>query len=250
MYDVRYFWKVICAAALALFAGCSATGYSIAKLAPEINATRSTGSAQVSAGDIIVVNFPFMPQWNHEARVRSDGQATFSLVGDAQVVGLSLPELADRLRDMYEAKGRGKDTENLTVDMPSAGGAGGGLGAGLAGDPTGQVVYIVGDVQRPGPQPLAGRTLTLIEAIGAAGGHLKATANLRNTILVRRLVGSNQMHAWRLDAGIYGWGEQPPIFLQARDIVFVPNTAIDDLDIWVDQYLRRMLPFPFFLPPI
>lgn len=242
----RFCWKVSCVVALALLASCSATGYSIAKLAPEINATRYAGAAHVSVGDTIVVTFPFMAQWDHEARVRRDGQATFRLVGDAQVVGLSLPELASRLREMYDAKGRGKDVENLTVDMPSAGGGSGGQ----AGNQPGQVVYVLGEVQGPGFQALSGRTLTLTEAISAAGGHLKATANLRNTILVRRLEGSNEMRSWRLDADIYGWGNQPPIFLQARDIVFVPNTAIDDLDIWVDQYLRRMLPFPFFLPPI
>tara|TARA_R110002094_G_scaffold103895_5_gene103374 strand:+ start:600 stop:1346 length:747 start_codon:yes stop_codon:yes gene_type:complete len=236
------FWKVSCAAALTLLAGCSATGYSIAELAGEINSTRNTGSAHVSVGDAIAVSFPFMSEWDHEARVRPDGRATFRLVGDAEVVGLSLPELASRLRDMYDAKGRGKDVENLTVDLPSAGGASGGQ----TSDQAGQVVYVLGEVNGPGPQPLSGRTLTLTEAISTAGGHLKATANLRNTILMRRLVGSNEMRAWRLDADIYRWGSQPPIFLQARDIVFVPNTAIDDVDIWVDQFIRRMLPFPFF----
>tara|TARA_R110002072_G_scaffold302503_1_gene485967 strand:+ start:13137 stop:13946 length:810 start_codon:yes stop_codon:yes gene_type:complete len=235
-----------CVVALVSLASCSATGFSIAELAPEVNATRYTQAARVSVGDVIMVTFPFMGAWNHQARVRPDGQATFRLVGDAQVVGLSLPELASRLREMYEAKGRGQDVENLTVDMPGAGGASGSLAGGQVGDPSGQVVYVLGDVNGPGPQSLSGRILTLTEAIGAAGGHLKATANLRNTILVRRLEGSNEMRSWRLDADIYNWGKQPPIFLQARDIVFVPNTAIDDLDIWVDQYLRRMLPFPFF----
>ena len=235
--------NVSCVVALALLSSCSATGYSIAELAPKINATRNSGSAHVSVGDTIVVTFPFMAQWDHEARVRPDGQATFRLVGDAQVVGLSMPELADRLRELYDATGRGTDAENLTVDIPSAGGASGGQ----PGDQMGQVAYVLGEVRGPGPQNLSGRTLTLTEAISAAGGPLKATANLRNTILVRRLEGSNEMRSWRLDADIYSWGNQPPIFLQARDIVFVPNTAIDDVDIWVDQYLRRMLPFPFFL---
>jgi hypothetical protein len=36
------------------------------------------------------------------------------------------------------------------------------------------------------------------------------------------------------------------VFLQARDVVFVPNTAIDDVNIWVDQYIRKMIPIPGF----
>lgn len=90
--------------------------------------------------------------------------------------------------------------------------------------------------------------MTLVEAIAAAGGHLKATANLRNTILVRRMA-SGEMRSWRLDADIYRWGQQPPIYLQPRDIVFVPNTAIDEVDIWVDKYIRQMIPLPTLFPP-
>ena len=81
---------------------------------------------------------------------------------------------------------------------------------------------------KPGSVRLTGRQVTLIEAIGAAGGHLKDTANLRNTVLIRRIRGSNEMRSWRLDADVYGWGDQPAVFLQARDVAFVPNTAIDE----------------------
>jgi PAS domain S-box-containing protein len=77
------------------------------------------------------------------------------------------------------------------------------------------------------------RTHTLLEVIASAGGHRKATANLSNTILVRRVGGD--MKQWRLDADVYQWGKEPPIWLQPRDIVFVPNTAIDDVNIWVDK---------------
>lgn len=231
-------------AAFAMLAGCSSTGYSIAELAPEINGTLNRDKLIVAVGDTISVMFPFKKEWDHESRVRSDGSASFSLIDDVQVVGLSLTDLDTRLTQLYREKRSGQDALELTVDVPNRG------GIGTAASSSGAVVFVVGEVENPGPVAISGRAHTLIEAIGAAGGHKKATANLRNTILVRMLTGTGEMRSWRLDADIYSWGSLPPIFLQDRDLIFVPNTAIDGLDIWVDKYIRQMLPFPYLSAPL
>ena len=233
-------------AALFAFASCSAVGESIADLAEEINASRHTASLPVAVGDTIQVSFPFKPEWSHETRVRLDGSASFLLIDDVQVAGLELQELDKRLTKMYRDARQGSEEIDLSLARPTAGG-GSRTGA-TSSTGTGWDIYVIGEVQSPGPIALDGRTLTLTEAIGAAGGHLKETANLRNTVLVRRLA-SSEMRSWKLNADIYQWGEMPPIYLQPRDIVFVPNTAIDDVDIWIDQYIRRILPFPYFIRP-
>ena len=224
-------------------ASCSATGDSIADLASEINATLDTGRVVIAVGDSIGVTFPFKDQWNHEAFVLPDGSASFQLIDAVPVAGLTLADLDTRLTELYNKKRNNQEKIDLTVAVTTAGG-----GAGVSAV-TGRVVYVIGDVNNPGPVIIAGRSLTLIEAIGAAGGHLKATANLRNVILVRKLADSKELRSWRLDADVYNWGSVPPIFLQPHDIVFVPNTAIDDVDIWVDQYIRRLMPFPYLVRP-
>lgn len=220
-------------AGLAL-AACSASGYSIRSLAPEINATLASGRATIEVGDTVETTFPFRAEWNHATRVRADGLATFPLIGEVAVAGKTVEELQKVMLDRY-GKERDNEKIDLTIDVqaPTA-----------AGVETSNAVFVIGDVTTPGPIPLTGRPLTLFEAIGAAGGHLKRTANLSNTVLVRRVKGTNEMRSWRLDADVYDWGSQPAIFLQARDIVFVPNTAIDDVNIWVDQWIRQMLPLP------
>ncbi len=217
---------------------CSATGNSISDLAPEINATWDKSTVTLRVGDVVNVSFPFKPEWTHEARVRADGKASFLLIDSVQVAGLTTVELDERLTGLYRQKMSAEtDVVEISLDVPT----GGGVQAGSAAD--GRNVYIVGEVQRPGPVALVGRSLTLFEAIADAGGPLKHTANLRNTILVRRNAKTGEMRSWRLDANIYAWGSAPSIMLQARDVVFVPNTAIDDINIWVDQYIRLMLPF-------
>lgn len=222
-----------------LLAGCSAVGNSIGSLADEINATLGRTRTVAEAGDNIRVVFPFRTDWNHEARIQDDGFATFTLLGAVKVVGMTVDELNASLVKRYN-DASGSEQIELTADILP------GVAQGSDSTDTSNVVYVIGDVASPGSVRLTGRQVTLVEAISAAGGHLKTTANLRNTVLIRRIRGSNEMRSWRLDADVYGWGDQPAVFLQARDVVFVPNTAIDDVNIWVDQYFRKMIPVPGF----
>lgn len=225
-----------------LLAGCSATGYSIGSLADEINATLGRTRTAAEAGDNIRVVFPYRSEWNHEARIQDDGYATFTLLGAVKVVGMTVDQLNATLVKRYN-EASGTEQIELTADILP------GVAQGSDSTDTSNVVYVIGDVRSPGSVRLTGRQVTLIEAISSAGGHLKATANLSNTLLIRRVRGSNEMRSWRLDADVYGWGDQPAIFLQARDVVFVPNTAIDDMNIWVNQYIRQMIPLPGFGVP-
>lgn len=227
------------------FAACSATGYRIADLAAEINATRDMERAVVVPGDTVRVTFPFKAEWNQNVRIRLDGFGSFLGIDDVEVAGLKLVDLDARLTALY-LKLDAENAEQLTVDVVPGGVSGSADGGGGGGG--GDVLFVVGDVERPGPVVLSGRPLTLFEAIASAGGHKKATANLRNTILIRRLA-SGEMRSWRLDADIYRWGQSQPIYLQPRDILFVPNTAIDEVDIWVDKYIRQLIPLPTLFPP-
>lgn len=217
--------------------GCSATGYAIEDLAAEINATLDTGPMRVAAGDHLSLRFPFAVELNHETRVKTDGTASFLIVDDVAVEGLTLAEVKAKLRGLYQKAEQDKD---LTVDIVPASTTESGSAA---------AVYVIGEVRTPGAVPLARRRLTLLEAIGEAGGLLKESANPSNVTLVRRVAGSNQMRAWRLDAHLSHWGNVPPIYLQPTDIVVVPNTAIDELNILVDKYIRQMIPLPYLIPP-
>ena len=228
---------ILLAASLGL-AGCSTVGAPIKDMADEINATLSEVRRVTEVGDTISVVFPYRTDWTHESRIRADGFATFTLIGEVKVVGLSISELNQKLQERYRAERETGDLELTAKLLPTTG----------AGTDTSNVVFVIGDVTQPGAIELSGRPLTLLEAIGAAGGHLKRTANLCNTTLVRRIRGTNQLRSWSFDASIEQWGDSPPVFLQARDIVFVPNTAVDDVNIWIDQYIRQMIPIPNILP--
>jgi protein involved in polysaccharide export with SLBB domain len=222
--------SVLLALAAALAAGCASTGKPLPDVAGEINATLDRGSLALVPGDSVDVRFVHMPDWNHEVRVRPDGRAAFLLLGDMDVIGLDFDTLRRRLEEAY-----GKDLQQPDLSV-------------LAHDVAPRVVIVQGEVHRPGDVPITNGRLTLIEAIGKAGGPLKETAYLEDTILLRWLPKEKRQVAWKIDASVDFWGNPTPIYLQPFDVIFIPNKPIDRVDIFVDQYIRRLIPLPVVIP--
>ena len=108
-----------------------------------------------------------------------------------------------------------------------------------------RTIIVMGEVVTPGSVTLEGARMTLVEAIGKAGGPLKATARLDKTYLIRWDPETRRQIAWTIDAELENWTSPEPIYLQPFDVIFIPNTPIDKLDIWVDKYIRQLIPVPY-----
>lgn len=127
------------------------------------------------------------------------------------------------------------DTINATLEpLPAA-----------AGDSGLQVqtVTVIGEVGEPGAlevQP--GQRMTLVEAIARAGGYVKESAYLGSVVLVRWDPDRQRQLAWTIDARQRWWGKEKTVFLQPYDLLYVPNTPIDDANIWIQNWIRDMLP--------
>jgi protein involved in polysaccharide export with SLBB domain len=219
-------------ALLLLFPACALPGGPpISEIAAEINATLNTGKFVIGPGDQILASFRDAPDLSHTVTVRADGWASFTGVDDVQCAGLTLEQLDARLTELYS-----KDLAagNLTLQLVSVGR---------------HWVTVMGEVEEPGQLTIEpdGR-LSLIDAIGKAGGFDKATAHISNTLLVRWDAKKQRQVAWKLDARPKYWETGEPIYLQPYDVVFIPNTPIDRIGIWVDMYIRRLIPFPYILP--
>jgi polysaccharide biosynthesis/export protein len=99
-------------------------------------------------------------------------------------------------------------------------------------------VYVGGEVEKPGLQPLNKR-LTLMAAVISAGG-LKRSAK-RNAIVLLRDDGSGKPLVSKLNVEEIMNGAADAV-LQPYDVVIVPKSGIAKLNDWVDQYLRQMSP--------
>ncbi|MBL8861155.1 MAG: polysaccharide biosynthesis/export family protein [Planctomycetes bacterium] len=218
-----------CVVALFLVCGCATPGRPLAEVTPEINATLDTAPLRLVPGDTLEARFPDKEEWRQTVRVRPDGRASFLSIGELQLGGLTLPEAEARVREAYSSM-----FPQLEVSLGTSA---------LAP----RSIYVYGEVHEPGAFPIEGR-VSLIEALGLAGGHRKATALLEDTMLVRWVAQEGRQRVWNIDAGIESWKGSEPILLQPYDVVFIPNTPIDEINIWVDQYLRLMIPFPYLIP--
>ncbi len=204
--------------------GCS-TGKPIAEIAEEIGKTYHPETNVLVPGDILDIKFK-LPDWNHQTRVRPDGMASFLGIADLPAAGRTVEMLAKTLNERY---------------------------SGLLAEPTVSVllttlatreVIVMGEVQKPGAIPVDRGRLTLIEAIGRAGGPVASTNLLENTLLVRWDPKEQRQVAWLIDASPEQWTSEAPIYLQPFDVVWVPNKRIVQVDIWVEQHITRLIPIP------
>jgi polysaccharide export outer membrane protein len=227
--------RALCAGLLAALLGaCTSSGTPIPELAQEINATREAGPMRFVPGDRISVRFASDPTLDQRLDVRPDGKASFLMVGEIGVAGKTADDLTKELITAYTGKLK---TPDLSVNLDSS------QQATQLESP--RRIFVLGEVTMPGAFPYNGEDITIPKALAAARGFDKTSAALQAMVLVRWLPKKNGYHGWKIDANPEYWGSSKQIFLQPGDVLFVPNTTIDKLDIWVDKYIRQLIPFPY-----
>ena len=179
---------------------------------------------RVGRGDELSFKFIHTPELNTVAAVRSDGRVTLPLIGELPVAGLTLKELTEKIETGLSAR----------VRRPE-------VAINVQGAITSQRVFIGGEVARPGVQPLVG-PLTVVQAVMAAEG-LKESAQPREVVVLRSdAQGARRALKLDLAAVMAGADGAPDILLAPYDVVIVPRSGISNVGLWVDQYIRKVLP--------
>lgn len=222
---MKRFLLVLAASAAA---SCSLPGGPPAfELAAKVNETLRADTSLVAQGDTLSVRFRLESQYDQEVTVGPDGTADFLAVGSFVTAGLSIDELRDSLRARYRDVSVDDELSISVIDAAP------------------RTVTVTGEVGAPGELAIGpDQRLTLAEAIGQAGGFEKRTAWLSNTLLIRWDPEQQKQLWWRIDARPQYWTGDMPIYLQAFDLVYIPNTKIDHIDIWIENFIRRMIPLP------
>ena len=105
-------------------------------------------------------------------------------------------------------------------------------------------VFVGGEVRRPGPVSVRGATRSLLQVIVSRGGPLP-TADLAEVAVIRvTREGGLALLTFNLAAALNGTDLAQNAIVQPTDVVVVPQTGIARLDVWVDQYIRRVSPIP------
>ena len=200
------------------FAGSAKNG--VTRDFPE---TMSRPAVRLTPGDTILIKFAYWPELDQEQQIRPDGKISLQLVGHINVADMTVEALDQQLDELYTDKI--KDPE-ITTFVQAFGN---------------RRAYVGGDVRHPGYVELTDE-MTALEAVMAAGGFAKYSANLRDVVVIRHLDG--QRYAKLLDLGQPVANSGSNMLLAPRDIIFVPRTRIDQVNQWVDQYISRIIPAP------
>jgi protein involved in polysaccharide export with SLBB domain len=105
-------------------------------------------------------------------------------------------------------------------------------------------VFVGGEVKTPGHYPYSGST-TLLQALASAGW-INEWADLGKIVLLHPSAaaqGQYVVYETNLKDVVEGKGSPQDLKLAPRDIIIVPRSGIAKVDLWVDQYIRKFLPF-------
>lgn len=217
-------WCAVCVLAVltALLAACSsgapADSGNPAKMYPRqeigdfATETREpdTGTQEyiIGVGDVLDIVFVYHQNLSTRAvPVRHDGRISVPYVGDVLAAGITPMSLDSVLTSRFSEILR-DPTLSVIIKQEAE-----------------RLVYVLGEVNRPGGYPYNDR-ISLVQAIAAAGG-MKKSAKEAHTILIRR-EGLDRIVGVEVDVKSIVNGEsiQNDLLLRKYDIVYIPKAAI------------------------
>lgn len=178
---------------------------------------------RLQVGDQLDIKFFYNPELNEQVTIRPDGRISLQLVHEIMVVGLTPSQLTNRLTKEYASELKKPE---IVVIVRSFGA---------------HKIYVDGEVAKPGMFSLIGY-MTVLHSISQAGG-MKDTARRAEVIVIRRGADNKPLVIpVNLNKAIDGTDMGQDIVLRPFDIVYVPKSTIANVDVWVDQYVRKILP--------
>jgi polysaccharide export outer membrane protein len=177
---------------------------------------------RLEPGDVLDVKFFHSPQIDEQLPIRPDGRIALQLVGEVEAAGRTPAELRAELLNRYAPMLREPELVVIVKKFAS------------------QRVFVGGEVGQAGVLTLEGR-VTALQAILQAGG-FRNTAAAGHVVVLRRQ-GTDQPLFLTLDLKNDLRGKPGnDVLLMPYDIVFVPKTRIAQLNQFVTQYIRDLVP--------
>ena len=184
---------------------------------PEVDAARY----RLAPGDIISVEFTFHPEDNVRAPIRNDGRFTLPITGEFMAAGYTPEDLRHLITDKASVKLKKPVVNVVIVELAE------------------HRVFVTGQVARPG-FALYKPGMTAMQAIVERGGFVD-DAKTDEIVHIHRVNG--QVMNSKLDLQtVYESHGNDTTELSPNDILVVPRTWVGDADVFVDQWVRGLLP--------
>jgi len=194
----------------------------------QVSSSVQTPEYQIRAGDQLDIKFFYNPDLNEQVLVRPDGRISLQLVHEIIVSGLTPAQLTGVLTKKYAEE---LDKPEIAVIVRSFGG---------------QRVYVDGEVNKPGILNLI-TSMTVMQSLAEAGG-VKDTARMSELVIIRRGPDAKPLAlVINMEKVVDGTEMGRDLYLMPNDIVYVPKSRIANVNLWMDQYIRKNIPLPIGL---
>lgn len=178
----------------------------------------------IQPGDQLDVKFFYNPELNESITVRPDGRISLQLIDEVKAAGLKPSELDAELTKKYSQEIK---QPLITVIVRSF---------------TSQKVYVGGEVNNQGLVDLKDG-MSPLHAVLNAGG-FKDTANPSAALIIRKGTDNRPLPIRvNLKNALYGAEAGQ---LQPYDVVYVPKSFIAEANLFVSQYIEKLLLFKGF----
>jgi protein involved in polysaccharide export with SLBB domain len=224
-----------------LWMGCAANnpeesdmkGPAAAAASPVCDVTASIDEPRayrIQPNDQLDVSFYLSPELHQNLTVRPDGDISIPIAGNVHAQGLTPGQLEKSLDQLYALELRDPKS-TVRIDKSPW-----------------QVVYVEGQVGKPGAVPLQ-PGMTALQAIAASGG-LTDAAGASKVVLIRRdACGNPHGEQLKLDKVLNQKDNEEDVALLPADIVVVPRSGIAQFDLNIKQYVRDAMPLETIIAP-
>jgi polysaccharide export outer membrane protein len=180
-----------------------------------------SGEYAIGEGDALRITVWQNDDLNQEVVVGPDGNISFPLIGEVQVLGLTITqvdkEITERLKNYIKLP-------EVSISVKKV---------------VGSKVIVLGQVAYPGVYGVSGRK-TILEAIALAGGFTN-DAVVSSVILVRGGLEDPQGKRIDLNKSLRGVNPHGNVALESEDIIFVPKKFISDINYFLNTALGPMV---------
>jgi polysaccharide export outer membrane protein len=174
-------------------------------------------------GDEIQVQAPSAPELTTTATVQPDGRIALPLIEPVMVAMRTLPDAEAMIGRAYASQLIDPRVHVAVKTAPLK-------------------VFVGGEVDKPGVYDMPG-DIDALQAVILAGG-FKPSARRGQVVVIRRGAdGRAMMRTVDLRRGLSDPGGNDAVPLRRFDVVYVPRTSISEAGLFVQQYIRDLVPF-------
>ncbi|KAA3614011.1 MAG: hypothetical protein DWQ05_17210 [Calditrichaeota bacterium] len=218
---IRFFLTVLSAF---LFLHCSSSVPALSeKERNALNSSAEFPEYRLGCGDVIEVKFYKNERFSRVQPIRPDGRITLERIGDIPAAGLTPSTLDSTITAAYTAFVLEPEVTVFVTEFAS------------------QKVFVFGEVQEPGIYPLDNE-MTYLQALTAAGGPTDM-AKMSNVLLIRGGgLAAKREYFMNLRPRAQSKVEEKLGYVQSRDLIYVPATALGNANKFMKQFYGTILP--------